>query len=180
MAAANRRVRLPCTHTPAGALLTKTNAGQVTTYTYDALGNLRRVSLPGGHTIDYLIDSANRRVGKKKDGVLVKTWLYQDGLRAIAETDVATSVVTRFVYASSSNVPAYMVKAGVKYRLITDQVGSVRMVVNTTTGASAQTLEYDAFGGVLSDSAAGFQPFGFAGGLYDPDTGLVRLGARGL
>ena len=24
----------------------------------------------------------------------------------------------------------------------------------------------------------GFQPFGFAGGLYDPDTGLVRFGAR--
>jgi len=24
----------------------------------------------------------------------------------------------------------------------------------------------------------GFQPFGFAGGLYDPDTGLVHFGAR--
>jgi RHS repeat-associated protein len=31
---------------------------------------------------------------------------------------------------------------------------------------------------VLSDSAPGFQPFGFAGGLYDADTGLVRFGAR--
>jgi RHS repeat-associated protein len=166
------------TYTPAGELLTKTLGGQTTTYSYDALGNLRKVSLPDGHTIDYLIDSANRRVGKKKDGVLVKTWLYQDGLRPIAEIDAASSVTTRFVYASSSNVPAYMVKAGVKYRMITDQVGSVRMVVSTTAGAPAQTLEYDAFGRVLADSAAGFQPFGFAGGLYDPDTGLVRFGAR--
>ena len=37
---------------------------------------------------------------------------------------------------------------------------------------------YDEFGVVLSDSNPGFQPFGFAGGLYDPDTGLVRFGAR--
>ena len=28
------------------------------------------------------------------------------------------------------------------------------------------------------DSNPGFQPFGFAGGLYDPDTKLVRFGAR--
>ncbi|NLG85598.1 MAG: RHS repeat-associated core domain-containing protein [Firmicutes bacterium] len=24
----------------------------------------------------------------------------------------------------------------------------------------------------------GFQPFGFAGGIYDPQTGLLRFGAR--
>ena len=31
---------------------------------------------------------------------------------------------------------------------------------------------------VLQDSNPGFQPFGFAGGLFDTDTGLVRFGAR--
>ncbi|HET8934091.1 MAG TPA: RHS repeat-associated core domain-containing protein [Polyangiales bacterium] len=34
------------------------------------------------------------------------------------------------------------------------------------------------FGVVLNDSNPGFQPFGFAGGLYDADTGLVRFGER--
>jgi RHS repeat-associated protein len=34
------------------------------------------------------------------------------------------------------------------------------------------------FGEVIADTNPGFQPFGFAGGLYDPDTGLVRFGAR--
>ncbi|MFP3960574.1 MAG: RHS repeat-associated core domain-containing protein [Spirochaetaceae bacterium] len=42
----------------------------------------------------------------------------------------------------------------------------------------AQELTYDVFGRVLSDTAPGFQPFGFAGGLYDSDTGLLRFGAR--
>jgi RHS repeat-associated protein len=31
---------------------------------------------------------------------------------------------------------------------------------------------------VLSDSNPGFQPFGFAGGLYDPATGLTHFGLR--
>ncbi|MEL6339531.1 MAG: RHS repeat-associated core domain-containing protein [Myxococcota bacterium] len=39
-------------------------------------------------------------------------------------------------------------------------------------------IDYDEFGRILSDSNPGFQPFGFAGGLYDQDTDLVRFGAR--
>ena len=31
---------------------------------------------------------------------------------------------------------------------------------------------------MLNDSNPGFQPFAYAGGLYDVDTGLVRFGAR--
>ena len=38
-------------------------------------------------------------------------------------------------------------------------------------GAIAQRLDYDEFGNVLADTNPGFQPFGFAGGLYDRDTG---------
>jgi RHS repeat-associated protein len=45
-------------------------------------------------------------------------------------------------------------------------------------GTVVQRLDYDAFGRVLQDTNPGFQPFGFAGGLYDDDTGLVRFGAR--
>jgi RHS repeat-associated protein len=52
------------------------------------------------------------------------------------------------------------------------------LVVNAETGEVVQRMDYDAFGRVLSDTNPGFQPFGFAGGLYDDDTGLVRFGAR--
>jgi RHS repeat-associated protein len=47
-----------------------------------------------------------------------------------------------------------------------------------TTGQVAQRLEYDAWGQMVVDTNPGFQPFGFAGGLYDPQTGLLRFGAR--
>ncbi|MGI0081269.1 MAG: RHS repeat-associated core domain-containing protein, partial [Nitrososphaerales archaeon] len=56
--------------------------------------------------------------------------------------------------------------------------GSPLLIVNAATGAVAERISYDAWGNVTSDSSPGFQPFGFAGGLADPDTGLVQFGAR--
>ncbi|MBK1642895.1 hypothetical protein CKO12_13660 [Chromatium okenii] len=166
------------TYTANGELATKTVNGQTTTYDYDVLGNLRQVDLPDGRMIDYVIDAANRRVGKKINGTLLNGFLYQDGLKPIAELDSTGAVVSRFVYANHANVPDYMVKGGVTYRIVTDHLGSPRLVVNTTNGSVIQRMNYDEFGNVLTDSNPGFQPFGFAGGLYDRDTKLVRFGAR--
>jgi len=47
-----------------------------------------------------------------------------------------------------------------------------------STGAVAQRLDYDEYGVVIQDTNPGFQPFGFAGGITDTHTGLVRFGAR--
>jgi RHS repeat-associated protein len=71
-----------------------------------------------------------------------------------------------------------MWKAGILYRILTDERGSVRLVVNAATGAVAQRLDYDVWGNVAADTAPRFQPFGYAGGLWDPDTKLIRFGAR--
>jgi hypothetical protein len=60
-----------------------------------------------------------------------------------------------------------MLRAGVPFRLIKDHLGSVRVVLNAQTGIAAQLIDYDEFGNVARDTTPGFQPFGFAGGLYD-------------
>ena len=96
----------------------------------------------------------------------------------VAELDKSGNLVSRFVYGSRSNVPDYMVQGSTTYRIISDQLGSVRRVVNASTGELKQRLEHNAWGNVLTDTSPGFQPFGFAGGLYDQDTKLVRFGAR--
>ena len=166
------------TYTANGELATKTDAGGTTTYEYDALGNLRHVVLPGGLNIDYVIDAKNRRIGKKENGVLVQGFLYEDQLRPIAELDPNGVVVSRFVYGERPNVPEYIVKGASTYRIVHDQVGSPRFVVDVQTGTVVQELTYDAFGNVLADTSPGFQPFGFAGGLWEADAGLVRFGAR--
>ena len=134
--------------------------------------------LHDSRVIEYVIDGANRRVGKKINGVLVKGWLYKDSLKPLAELDSSGAVVAEFIYGSKYNVPDYVVKGGVTYRIFSDHLGSPRLIVNSVSGAIVSKLEYDEFGNVLSDSSPGFTPFGFAGGIYDSDTGLVRFGAR--
>jgi RHS repeat-associated protein len=71
-----------------------------------------------------------------------------------------------------------MITAGVTYRVLSDHLGSVREVVNVTDGSIAQRLDYDEFGNGTLDTSPGFQPFTFAGGIYDRHTMLTRFGAR--
>jgi RHS repeat-associated protein len=51
-------------------------------------------------------------------------------------------------------------------------------VVNTTNGAIVQRMDYNEFGNITIDTNPDFQPFAFAGGLYDAQTKLVRFGTR--
>ena len=166
------------TYTDNGDLLTKTKGTDTTQYKYDALGNLLSTTLPSGTLIEYIIDGQYRRIGRKVDGVLENAWLYKDDLNPIAELDGAGNVISRFVYASKVNVPDYVIKGGVTYRIISDHLGSPRLIIDTTTGAITQQIEYDDWGNILVDTNPGFQPFAFAGGLYDQDTKLIRFGAR--
>lgn len=96
----------------------------------------------------------------------------------MVELDGSGNVIARFIYADKPNVPSYMVKGGATYRIISDHLGSPRLVVNIATGDVVQRMDYDSFGNIILDTNPGFQPFGFAGGIYDLHTGLVRFGAR--
>jgi RHS repeat-associated protein len=166
------------THTAHGELARKTSGAAVTTYQYDAQGNLLQVTLPAGTTIDYVMDGRNRRVAKRVDGAVVQKFLYVDQLKPIVELDSNDAIITRFIYATRANVPAYMVRGGQTHRIITDDLGSPRLVIEVSGGAILQRMDYDEFGNVVTDTNPGFQPFGFAGGLYDPLTKLTRYGLR--
>jgi RHS repeat-associated protein len=117
-------------------------------------------------------------VGKKVNGTLTRQYLYSDALRIVAEMDGSGNIVSRFIYATRANVPDLMQNGGAIYRIVSDHLGSPRVVVNAANGDIAERIDYDEFGNVTNDTAPGFQPFGFAGGLYDQDTKLVRFGAR--
>jgi RHS repeat-associated protein len=166
------------TYTASGELQRKTAGVEVTSYEYDAVGNLRAVTSPNGTQIEYVVDGRNRRVGKKVNGTLVQGFLYEGDLRPVVELDGSGRVTARFIYGTRSNVPEYMLKGGKTYRLVTDHLGSPRIVIDAATGHIVQRISYDPFGRVTFDDNPGFQPFGFAGGLYDPETRLTRFGAR--
>ncbi len=166
------------TYTANGELLSRTEAGQTTDYDYDVFGNLLSVNLPGGTLIEYVYDGQNRRIGKKVSGTLERAWLYKDGFNPVAELDGSGNLVSRFVYGNRNNIPAYLIKNGTTYRIISDDLGSPRLVIDKDTGTIAQEMHYDEWGNVLTDTNPEFQPFGYAGGLYDPDTNLVQFGFR--
>jgi RHS repeat-associated protein len=164
-----------------GDLLRRTGPDGALELAYDGVGNLLTATAStatASKVIDYTIDGLGRRVGKQVGGKFSRAWLYRDHLRPVAEiTD--GGVFTHFIYASNApGAPDFMLRAGVPFRIIKDHLGSVRVVVNAQTGIAAQLIDYDEFGNVTRDTTPGFQPFGFAGGLYDPDTSLVRFGAR--
>jgi len=164
--------------TPDGELRLKVVGTDTTAFTYDALGNLRAVVLPDRTRIDYVVDGSNRRVGKKVNGQLVRAWLYEDQLAPVAELDGAGQLLCRFVYGTRTTVPDYAVCGDATYRIVTDERGSLRLAVDTQSGALVLSREYSSFGVVTQDTRPDFLPFGFAGGLYDPATGLTRFGAR--
>jgi RHS repeat-associated protein len=160
-----------------GDLRMRTSGGQATSFAYDVRGSLVSVTQPVGPPITYLNDAAGRRIGKQSGGTLQRGWLW-DGDQPVAELDANGAVALRFVYAADDQTPSFLIKGANTYRILSDERGSVRLVVNVADGSIVQQLDYDEFGRVLVDTAPGFQPFAYAGGLYDSDTGLVRFGAR--
>jgi RHS repeat-associated protein len=175
------------TYSDNGELTSKTVAGATTSFTYDLEGNLRSVTLPGTTGgIAYTVDGFGHRVRRVRTGSITSSRAYLwDGDRLVAELDAAGAVVSRFVYATQGHSPDLMVTSSGTFRLVKDHLGSVRLVVNVEGTADAapriaQRIDYDAWGNIdpLTATAPTFQPFGFAGGIQDRDTGFVRFGAR--
>ncbi|HEY5957889.1 MAG TPA: RHS repeat-associated core domain-containing protein [Polyangiaceae bacterium] len=170
------------TYTANGELHTKTNTEGTTTYTYDAMGSLIAVQLPDGRLIEYVTDGQNRRIAKRVNGAVIRQWLYRDQLKPVAELDGAGNLVAQFIYGTKSNIPDLIVRGGSTYRIISDQLGSPVLAVNTAnSGDIPFKATYATFGerSVTSGTASeDWMPFGFAGGLYDADTKLTRFGAR--
>jgi RHS repeat-associated protein len=160
-----------------GTLISKTDPIGQTTYSY-SFGHITNVGLPDGTMIGYVHDGKGRRIRKLVNGSPIKSFFYHNDLKPVAEWDHLGQTISLFIYGTSFNVPDFMSKGGVRYRIISDHLGSPRIVINANDGTIVQQMDYDEFGNVILDTNPGFQPFGFAGGIYDPHTKLVRFGAR--
>ncbi|NNL80183.1 MAG: RHS repeat-associated core domain-containing protein [Flavobacteriaceae bacterium] len=160
-----------------GFLTTRTDGAEVTTYNYSSRGELLNVNLPGGSIIEYVHDPLGRRIAKIDDGITVEKYLWQGLTRLLAIYDGSNTLIMRFEYADD-RMPVAMTRGGATYYLTYDQVGSLRVVADSA-GNVVKMIDYDSFGNIIADTDPLFNmPFGFAGGLHDRDTGLVRFGYR--
>jgi RHS repeat-associated protein len=160
-----------------GFLAIKNSSGTTTTYEYATRGELMKVTLPDGKVIEYINDPLGRRIAKKVNGIITEKYLWQGHIRLLAVYDSGDNLIERFIYADS-RLPVAMQSGGNTYYLSYDQVGSLRLVTDSS-GNVIKALDYDSFGNLIQDTNPSFDmPFGFAGGLYDPDTSLIRFGFR--
>ncbi len=112
------------------------------------------------------------------NGGVVSRWLYQDQLNPVAELDSSGNVIARYVYGTKINVPDYVIKGDTTLAVITDHLGSIRMLVNSTTGEVVQRNDYNEFGNTVLTLGSNYLALNYAGGLYDEHTEFVRFGAR--
>ncbi len=160
-----------------GFLAKKTEGSEVTKYDYSSRGELLSVALPDGRLIEYIHDPLGRRIAKKVNGIIREKYLWQGLTRLLAVYDANDNLIMRFEYADG-RIPLAMTKEGLTYYLTYDQVGSLRVVADAS-GNVVKIIEYDSFGNIINDTNPSFTiPFGFAGGLHDRDTNLVRFGFR--
>ena len=144
-------------YTARGELISATINGQTSTYAYDALNRLVARTDANG-TTQYLYGNPSNP--------------YQ-----VLAARSAAGVLTYFYYDDQGRVFAFE-RGGARYYVATDQVGSPRVIADAN-GQIVRAIEYDSFGNIVIDTAPGFDlPIGFAGGLIDTATGLIRFGLR--
>ncbi|MGE4291995.1 MAG: RHS repeat domain-containing protein [Desulfovibrio sp.] len=158
-----------------------------TRYHYAPDYRLLAVELPDGRVVEYAHDEQGLRNAKYVDGRLTERFHWHDRahLAAWSHADLAGGQWWEVVYGRDGRPMGLVTQdhgqgqgQGAEILLHTDQIGSVRMVEFPTEGMVKEIL-YDAFGNVVRDGNPYLRsPLGFAGGLHDWDTGLVRFGWR--
>lgn len=160
---------------PAGNLIS-IGDGQVRQLDWNGFGQLISATNSRGVTTGFRLDALGRPV---QIGEAPRTRLVWDGNRVAATLAENDDIDIRFLDTREhGTAPQALVRDGHEYLLIRDHLGSVRAVVEALTGKVVQALTFDPLGRCLGDTNPGWQPFGFAGGITDPASGLVRFGQR--
>jgi RHS repeat-associated protein len=147
------------------------------TFQYSAMGELLQATA-NGQSITYGYDGMGRRISRTDS---TGTWQYLYGnlnqpFQLTAMRDPA-GVLSYYYYDENGKLFAFD-KGGTRYYVATDQVGTPK-VVSDAAGNTVKFLEFDSFGMWTYDSNPDFElPVGFAGGIIDSQTTLVRFGYR--
>ncbi len=147
-------------------------------FTFATTGEITRVIVNGSRDVFYDYDAFGRLITRTS---LSKTWRYYYGnlANAFQVTHFMDHLnnVSTFYYSDNSLVFA-MKRGSNWYYIATDQVGSPRIIADST-GNVVRRIDYDSFGNITQDTNPDFYiPIGYAGGLPDPDTGVVKCGMR--
>ncbi len=162
---------------------TRTADGQVTAYTYDYGNRLTEVLIKTstGITVQddkFTYDVENRRIGKNtlSGG---QSWTIYDGQNAYADFNSSGSLTMRYLQGPAlDSLLARVDTSGNPIWYLTDNIGSVRMLVDTNGNIKDQ-LTYDSFGNILNETnSSNGDRFKFTGREWDSEIGQYYYRAR--
>ena len=130
-----------------------------------------------GKTIDYTYDALGRRTARSA-GTNTTQYLYGNPLDVQQVTaSVYKGTVTAYYYNESGLLFSFD-RGGARYYVTTDGVGTPQSIFDSS-GKAVKSYQFDSFGVLLGDSNPDFElSLGYAGGIADSDTKLVRFGYR--
>lgn len=168
------------TYDGAKNILTKIDCKGTTTYAYDSLNRLWKVTEPTGKVTSYLYDEAGNRASEtvtEGSKTTLNTYSYDGRNRLITittEVDGENSEKARSVY--GSKLISRTINGENLYYLYNGH-GDVTKLVNGE-GKEVASYYYDAFGEIVESSGEADNPIRYAGYQYDEATGLYYLNAR--
>ena len=172
---------------PKGSLARREIGGFRTLYHYGNNTRLDALILPDRRRIRYKYGDGLMPVRILCDNRPAVEYLWEDPVRLRACRDLRSGDVWSFSYAGG-RIPTAAILEGpiaraygadrLRLAVHADQVGSIRLLT-LPDGRVLKRLEYDSFGNILDDTPEELCfPFGFAGGLLEPFSGLTRFGFR--
>ncbi|MDF2961041.1 MAG: hypothetical protein K0S39_2776, partial [Paenibacillus sp.] len=147
-------------------------------FRYGTRGELLEVLVNGAETIRYTYDGIGRRTAREDQNGTIQ-YLYGNPMDPMLLTASINSQgdITEYYYNDEELLVA-IGRGNEKYYVVTDGVGTPLRVMDAN-GTIVKKLRYDSFGVLLEDSNPGFElAIGFAGGVKDEKTKLVRFGFR--
>ena len=159
-----------------GNTLTKSDGTGLTSYTWDFENRLTSVVLPGtGGTVSFKYDPFGRRIYKNStSGASVYA---SDGNNLIEEVNATGGVVARYTHGLNIDEPLAMTRSGATSYYHADGLGSITSL-SDSTGASAATYAFDAFGNLTAFTGSLTNPFMYTARELDAETGLYFYRAR--
>jgi RHS repeat-associated protein len=169
---------LEATVTSAGSGFTNPRSVTGVTYQPTVTGATYLNTLTNG-TFKYTYDGLSRRVAKEDSAGRKTQYLYgnPDSLQLLTASIDGNGQITVYSYNEMGLLIA-LERGGKRYYVVTDAVGTPQLLLDEN-GVAVKELRYDTYGNLQSDSNPAFELLiGYAGGLEDRDTGLIRFGFR--
>ena len=148
------------------------------TFTYTDRGQLKTATVGG---VRRSTTSTTRPTGSPRASPAACARSSCTALRAArsASPRAASAASSRSTSTTDTGLLVALERGGARYYVGTDQVGTPR-VITDASGAVVKTFATNAFGvrNKAAETGTFELPLGFAGGIEDPVTGLVRFGLR--